>query len=102
MQPSPPGMLSSIFSVNDPEECRIAGVVEHIRQFPVEMQDRYGCSDHVERCAIMPHPIGLDLDALCAQPLFHAPEKNIELHQRRAAEGIDQHGDTIARYSLHL
>ena len=39
---------------------------------------------------------GVDLDALRGEPLLHAAIEDIQFHQRRAAERIDQNGDLVA------
>lgn len=50
----------------------------------------------------MSDPIRFDQNVLCRQSLLDPPEQDIEFHEGRRTEGIDENGDALAGCCLHL
>src|SRR6185437_14979741 len=71
----------------------VARMVEQFCQFIVEAdeRDRHAC--HLQRRTIGADPVRMDIDAAAGKPLVHAPVDDVEFHQRRRSERIDQHRD---------
>src|SRR5919108_2896651 len=94
--------IVAMASLSRAEHGAVAGMVEHGSQLAVEMHERHGCACHLERGAVIADPARMYIDADVVQPPLHAPVHDVELHQRRGTERVDEYRDAVAARGRHL